>query len=189
MPTLSQINANFLNAQKSTGPKTEAGKDKVRLNSLTHGLCSAEIVLPGEDRQAFEDLRRSYYQTLAPVGPIEMAHVETMLVSFWRLRRATKLEAAIYTEEGIDTKALNRFLRYTNQFQRAFDKSRIELEKLQTLRREAEAEGVDLEQTTTTSIEIGLAPQNTPEPEALNKPRPIVDRNGKVIRPLPGVVL
>ena len=38
MPTDKQIGANRLNAEKSTGPRTEAGKNKTRLNAVTHGL-------------------------------------------------------------------------------------------------------------------------------------------------------
>ena len=38
MATEKQIAANILNAQKSTGPKTEEGKNKSRLNAKRDGL-------------------------------------------------------------------------------------------------------------------------------------------------------
>ncbi|MEO6808584.1 MAG: hypothetical protein ABI353_05675, partial [Isosphaeraceae bacterium] len=38
--------ANQRNAQKSTGPKTEAGKIASRLNSLTHGMRSEHGLVP-----------------------------------------------------------------------------------------------------------------------------------------------
>src|SRR4051794_5423883 len=37
MATAAQIEANRRNAQKSCGPKTDAGKAKTRLNALKHG--------------------------------------------------------------------------------------------------------------------------------------------------------
>ena len=37
--------ANRLNAQKSTGPRTEAGKNKSKINALKHGLRAQELVI------------------------------------------------------------------------------------------------------------------------------------------------
>jgi len=48
MATAKQIDANRRNAQKSTGPKTEEGRDRVRRNALKHGM-TARTVLPQED--------------------------------------------------------------------------------------------------------------------------------------------
>ncbi|MGA2497773.1 MAG: hypothetical protein ABSH20_08535, partial [Tepidisphaeraceae bacterium] len=41
--------ANRLNAQKSTGPRTAAGKAKSALNALKHGLTSQSPLLPTEN--------------------------------------------------------------------------------------------------------------------------------------------
>jgi hypothetical protein len=49
--------ANRRNAQKSSGPQTEEGKKRSKMNSLKHG-CRAEIlVLPEEDPRELEDQR------------------------------------------------------------------------------------------------------------------------------------
>jgi len=51
MATEKQIAANRRNALKSTGPKTEAGRQIVSRNAITHGLSAAKaqaIVLPEE---------------------------------------------------------------------------------------------------------------------------------------------
>ena len=49
--TPAQINANRLNAQRSTGPKSVEGKDAARRNALKHGLTGGGVVLPGEDER------------------------------------------------------------------------------------------------------------------------------------------
>jgi hypothetical protein len=57
MSPLKQIEANRLNALKSTGPKTSQGKERSRCNALRHGL-TAETVIVGfndpDDYEAFE---------------------------------------------------------------------------------------------------------------------------------------
>jgi hypothetical protein len=42
-----QITANRLNARKSTGPKTPAGRAVSRLNALKHGILSKEVLVRG----------------------------------------------------------------------------------------------------------------------------------------------
>ena len=45
MATQRQIEANRLNAQLSTGPRTQEGKDRSRGNALTHGLTAETVAL------------------------------------------------------------------------------------------------------------------------------------------------
>ena len=78
--------------------RTEEGKAAVRLNSLTHGLCAEDALLPGEDEQAFEDLRTAFHQQHKPQGPAELFCVEKMLLSFWRNRRIAKIETDLYMQ-------------------------------------------------------------------------------------------
>ena len=48
-----QAEANRQNAQKSTGPRTPAGKAVVALNGTKHGLLSRECLLKGESETEF----------------------------------------------------------------------------------------------------------------------------------------
>ena len=57
MATPAQIRANRENAQRSTGPRTEASKQTTRLNALKHGLAATLLVLSDEDATKFDALR------------------------------------------------------------------------------------------------------------------------------------
>jgi hypothetical protein len=46
-PSPAQIAANRANAQKSTGPKTDAGRNASKMNALKHGIFSSEILVRG----------------------------------------------------------------------------------------------------------------------------------------------
>ena len=60
--------ANQANARRSTGPQTPEGKAVIRLNALRHGLLARDVVLPGEDADAFEDLWNQVRADLSPMG-------------------------------------------------------------------------------------------------------------------------
>jgi hypothetical protein len=70
MTTWQQIAANRRNAEKSTGPRTDAGKRRSRRNALRHGLC-AETVIESledvEDYKAFEIAIASEYDAQSVV--------------------------------------------------------------------------------------------------------------------------
>jgi hypothetical protein len=66
MATVAQIEANRLNAQKSTGPISPEGKAAVRFNALKHGADARSLTIPGEDPAARADLETEYYQQFQP---------------------------------------------------------------------------------------------------------------------------
>src|ERR1700752_3877532 len=88
--------ANQANARHSTGPKTPEGKAAVRLNACRHGLLARDVVLPGEDADAFEDLWNQVRANLSPVGPIEEFLVDRVVNAMWRLRRLAWAETASF---------------------------------------------------------------------------------------------
>jgi hypothetical protein len=94
MATQKQIEANRRNAQKSTGPATDAGKSKAKFNALKHGMTAQVAVLPHEDAQSYEQLRQALIEDYQPGGAGEETLVELVAVNYWRLLRARRLETA-----------------------------------------------------------------------------------------------
>src|SRR5690349_16950133 len=90
-----QIRANQQNAQASTGPKTEAGKRKVSLNRITHGLLAKPMVIHDEDPQAFEQMRLALLRAYKPGDDVEMLHADRAAVALWRLHRVLALEGRL----------------------------------------------------------------------------------------------
>jgi hypothetical protein len=66
MASQKQIDANRRNAQKSTGPITEAGKAVAKFNALRHGMTAESAVLPYEDHLAYAMLREALLSHYAP---------------------------------------------------------------------------------------------------------------------------
>ncbi|HXY74627.1 MAG TPA: hypothetical protein VEH58_04820 [Dehalococcoidales bacterium] len=136
-----QIAANRENA-KLGGVKTKEGKQAIRLNAVTHGLLSKEVVLPGEDSHLMKELRDRLMTEYDPQGEMETILVERIVSSIWRLRRMlmaeTKLIAigydllAAYTV--VDVARTQTLSRYETMIERQLYKAMHELERLQALR-------------------------------------------------------
>ena len=74
MATAAQIEANRLNAQKSTGPKTDEGKARVRRNAVKHGMTARTImpVPPQEDPKELEDRTQQAITAMKPRNPLKL---------------------------------------------------------------------------------------------------------------------
>jgi hypothetical protein len=88
--------ANRANAQKSTGPRTEAGKSRSSLNALKHGCSAQTMIFPGEDATHFQNFHQSYLTDLAPVGAVELGMVQTICETQWSINRIRAHEAGIF---------------------------------------------------------------------------------------------
>lgn len=61
--------ANRRNAQKSTGPKTAAGKTISAQNAIKHGLLAKAPVIQGwESMEDWATLRDGFFESISPVG-------------------------------------------------------------------------------------------------------------------------
>ena len=72
MISSAQLEANFLNAQKSTGPVTVNGKHRTRLNAYRHGLTGQIHLLTADEHEAFNQHCAGIRDSLAPVGALEL---------------------------------------------------------------------------------------------------------------------
>ena len=98
--------ANRRNAQLSTGPRTEEGKNQSRRNALKHSiLASALLIAEGEgeeDHAEFDRLLNSLHRDLDPIGALEEMLVEKIAICYWRERRALRCEAGLIRKNGGD---------------------------------------------------------------------------------------
>jgi hypothetical protein len=93
MATNKQIEANRLNALKSTGPRTPEGKIAACRNAFNHGVFAEAPIIIGEDHTAFEALRDDYLDRFHPVGPDEEALVANLINHSWLLARFRRIES------------------------------------------------------------------------------------------------
>ena len=83
------------NAQHSTGPRSESGKQRSALNALTHGLTARTAVLASEDPAAYQQHRRQFLAEYNPKTPTETQLVHELADTAWRLNRVPLLEADV----------------------------------------------------------------------------------------------
>lgn len=89
-----QLNANRINAQKSTGPVTAIGKKKVSVNAVTHGVLSNKLTLPDESEDEYQKLLNDLIRDRKATGTLELVLVEKIAVNLWRQRRLNNAETA-----------------------------------------------------------------------------------------------
>jgi len=149
--SVSKIEANRNNAQKSTGPEDTS---TTRLNALKHGLLSKEVCFSGEDQQEFENFRVEFLEDLMPQGELEAILADRVITSAWRLKRAIKFEKSRieltykslrsrWDEDnawtgiflnGNDQKLLN-LTRYETTIEKQFYRALHELQRIQAKRK------------------------------------------------------
>ena len=89
--SVAQQEANKKNAQLG-GVKTKAGKDKIKYNSVKHGLLSKELIIPEDDKLIFKEFKEIIIAQLQPEAGLEELLVERIITSSWRLKIAIKVE-------------------------------------------------------------------------------------------------
>lgn len=144
--------ANRRNAQKSTGPKTAAGKAVVKFNAIKHGLLSKTLILPDEHMDEATSFEGQLRASLRPEGPVEELLAERIILSAWRLRRLARIETEVLKEDWEDYQgetrgighafsanryALPDLFRYETALERSMYKALHELQRLQAARQGA----------------------------------------------------
>src|SRR5262245_4847562 len=96
MSTLKQIQANRLNALKSTGPKTSLGKERSRFNAIRHGLTAETVIVGFEDAHDYEAFEATVIADYDAQSAVERELVLRLASVLWRLRRATGIETSLF---------------------------------------------------------------------------------------------
>jgi len=159
MATPAQITANRANAQKSTGPRTDAGKSASSFNALQHGLDAKSVIIPGEDPAEYDALAAGYRDEFRPASPSQTFHVDTMIRADWSKRRLQPMETELYKTlmtENPDTtlvaavlggspaaKLLTRIQRQILGFERAWYRAYDQLRRARVAIQAAENQAVE----------------------------------------------
>lgn len=96
MATEKQIIANRKNAQKSTGPRTQSGKDLAKMNAVKHGIMSESLLINKEegkeDNKLYFQQHNNLIHYFKPQGVMEEVLVEQIAMSLWRKQRVLRFE-------------------------------------------------------------------------------------------------
>src|SRR3954463_4174326 len=90
---------NRRNAARSTGPRTEQGKDRSRRNALKHGLCIETIALPDEGADQLRQRLQEWDDHYQPSTPGEQGRIERAVVASIQRRRCLAFQAAELTRQ------------------------------------------------------------------------------------------
>jgi hypothetical protein len=91
-----RLEANRQNAKHSTGPRTEEGKQRSRLNASRHGLTAQVRLLPEAERLAAEAFMQPIIEGFSPVGSHETLLARGIAEAHWRLARARAIEENLF---------------------------------------------------------------------------------------------
>src|SRR4051812_25551519 len=92
-----RINRN--NAQKSTGPRSEAGKKSASMNSCKHGLCAKSLALPVEDATLLQEKLAWWNEHYEPATPGECELIEMAVSASVQRDRSRRYLTAALSEQ------------------------------------------------------------------------------------------
>lgn len=128
-----RLQANRLNAAKSTGPRSARGKAFSRLNATKHGLHSKAVLFGSDGTPADPELRAAWESLRAEYGQEDGctdAVIRSVVVEWAHQRRAIELETS-YLENALDDStsplSLSNLLRYGTTSQRSLRKNLAQL--------------------------------------------------------------
>lgn len=91
-----QLRANQANALKSTGPRTEEGKQVSRLNGLRHGLTGQVSIMTDDNRREHDDFCNPIIARLNPDGPLELQLANLIAHDHFRINRIHAIEDGVF---------------------------------------------------------------------------------------------
>jgi len=186
--TNTRTTTNRANAQHSTGPRTDAGKQRSSLNALRHALTGQTIVLPSDDLIAYQRHCKGFFDEYHPKSETEKYLVQTIADTTWRRYRIAALENNLLTlgitehQENVDTglamaqsyrdqhRVLANLSLHEQRLTRLFEKTLKQLREIQAERLNLEKEQLPLKMAS--FFQPPICPGETKEYQ------PVVDRLG-----------
>src|SRR5271165_2164190 len=149
--------SNRENAQKSTGPRTDAGRTASSRNAVKHGLFAADVTKyfrTEEESLRYQRFIDGIVNDLAPVGDFETILARRAADIQFRLDMLRTAEFKIYGGAGLVSDTVEGLLDksgdpvglaslYDSRFQRSFTKTMEELRRAQQSRRDKELHALE----------------------------------------------
>ncbi len=98
---MSQSETNRENAQHSTGPSTEAGKQRSKFNARKHNLTGQAIVSSEEDLKNYFDCSARLISSLHCAGENELRIAHSLADAQWQLDRARAIETNLFFQLSV----------------------------------------------------------------------------------------
>jgi hypothetical protein len=96
MASEKQIAANQRNAQLSTGPKTDSGRNASRMNAYTHGLTGQLDFRTPEEQAAHDKFCSGIVSSLTPADGVERQFAQSVAEDHWRLNKGRSIENNLF---------------------------------------------------------------------------------------------
>jgi hypothetical protein len=96
MTSFRQIESNRRNALRSTGPKTEPGKQRSSKNAVRHGLTAETVIEPLEDPEDYKAFEQAVTGDYEAETAVERELILRLASLLWRLRRSTLIETGLF---------------------------------------------------------------------------------------------
>ena len=137
-----QLDANRRNAQYSTGPKSENGKQNSSRNAIKHGLFAVP-----QSTAAHDKFTGPIIADLAPANAHETQIAQLIAEDHYRLNRIHEIETGIFSR-SLDplaiflehSKELERLTLYESRINRNIQRNLAQLKSLQSERKTARAQ-------------------------------------------------
>ena len=93
---------NRKNAENSTGPTSESGKQKSALNGIKHGLTGQRLLLLPHEVEPYQRMTEAFHHDYKPQTEIEYRFVQHIVDCNMRLHRIAAIESNMFAVGTID---------------------------------------------------------------------------------------
>ena len=152
-----------------SGPKTQAGKDRSKVNALKHGLCARSTIVAGESIEEYQAVHAALVEQFRPDSPQEEMLVDQLAQCYWQVLRARRKETELlayqaetpvweWSEEYF--RSVERFNRYRTAIDRSYQRALNTLQKFQKEWRKSHPEIHSREKVTVRHMIFNVGPDN-----------------------------